>query len=195
MINGRCRMHGGKSLAGPASGTFKHGRYSRYLPERLLARYHEAEADPEKLALEAELAVIDARLAHVLQHVESGESGKVWTDLRAKWQAAEPVLTAGDPTAAGPLVQEIGALISRGSTDSAAWSDVISLIRERTRLVESERKRRIEMQQVVSVEHATALLALLVDAVRQHVHDDEALRAIQSEYARLTGVPIAARGQ
>jgi hypothetical protein len=31
MENGCCRMHGGTSLAGIASATFKHGRYSKYL--------------------------------------------------------------------------------------------------------------------------------------------------------------------
>lgn len=183
-------MHGGKSLAGPASGSFKHGRYSRYLPERLLARYHESEADPEKLALDAELAVIDARLAEVLQRVDSGETGSLWTELRTKWHVMEQALASGD-AAFGPAMQEVGTLISRGHADRIAWNDVVTLIRERTKLVESERKRRVEMQQMVSVEHATALLALLVDAVRQHVQDDEALRAVQSEYARLTGVSIA----
>jgi hypothetical protein len=29
MINGRCRMHGGRSLAGEESPRFKHGRYTR----------------------------------------------------------------------------------------------------------------------------------------------------------------------
>jgi|tagenome__1003787_1003787.scaffolds.fasta_scaffold17828931_1 hypothetical protein len=30
MANGRCQLHGGKSLAGEASPRFKHGRYSKY---------------------------------------------------------------------------------------------------------------------------------------------------------------------
>jgi hypothetical protein len=29
MKNGRCRMHGGKSLSGAAHGRFRHGRYTR----------------------------------------------------------------------------------------------------------------------------------------------------------------------
>ena len=28
--SGRCKLHGGASLRGPASGRWKHGRYSRY---------------------------------------------------------------------------------------------------------------------------------------------------------------------
>ncbi len=29
MANGRCRLHGGKSLAGTAHGRYKHGKYMR----------------------------------------------------------------------------------------------------------------------------------------------------------------------
>lgn len=38
MLNGRCHMHGGKSLAGADSPRYKHGRYSKYNLERLIAR-------------------------------------------------------------------------------------------------------------------------------------------------------------
>lgn len=35
MENGRCRMHGGKSLKGIESGTYKHGLYSKYAGKQL----------------------------------------------------------------------------------------------------------------------------------------------------------------
>src|SRR3954452_17185048 len=81
MPNGRCRMHGGKSLAGAASPAFKTGRHSTYLPVRLLAGYQEAERDPELLALRDEIALIDSRLADVLSRVDSGESSRIWRSL------------------------------------------------------------------------------------------------------------------
>jgi hypothetical protein len=34
----RCRYHGGHSCRGAASGTWKHGRYSKYLPTGLAGR-------------------------------------------------------------------------------------------------------------------------------------------------------------
>lgn len=39
MPNGRCRMHGGKALAGIAWPSFKDGRHSKYLPAGLMGRY------------------------------------------------------------------------------------------------------------------------------------------------------------
>src|SRR4051812_28697546 len=83
MPNGRCRMHGGKSLSGPASPTFTTGRHSKYLPARLLARYQEMTQDAELLALRDEIALIDARISDVLQRVERGESSRIWRELAA----------------------------------------------------------------------------------------------------------------
>ena len=46
-----CRMHGGKTPRGPASVHYKDGRWSRFLPSRMLAAYREAGLDPELLSL------------------------------------------------------------------------------------------------------------------------------------------------
>ena len=77
----RCRMHGGRSLRGPAHPAFRSGRYSKVLPSRLLAQYRAAEKDPELTSLRGELALVDARLADLLTRVDSGESGAIWQAL------------------------------------------------------------------------------------------------------------------
>src|SRR4051812_27426822 len=45
MANGRCRLHGGKTPSGVASPNLVHGRFSKDLPTRLLARFEEALSD------------------------------------------------------------------------------------------------------------------------------------------------------
>ena len=69
MPNGRCSKHGGKSLAGIASPRFTTGRWSAVLPTRLAARYQAAQADPALLAARDEVALVDARIAEVLEPV------------------------------------------------------------------------------------------------------------------------------
>jgi hypothetical protein len=191
-ITGRtvCRHHGGKTPLGPASPHWVDGRFSRILPKRLLDDYLTSLNDPEKLALEAELAVIDARIKDVLSRVDSGESGRLWSELRVAWDSSAATRRAGDLDEMDVRLRVVGELITAGHTDWAAWADVLNLIRDRQRLVESERKRLVEAQQVISVDQAMAVLGLLVDAVRRHVRDDAVLRAISGEYARLTGTPI-----
>lgn len=48
MANGRCRMHGGKSLKGKQSGTYKHGLYSQYLGPDLQKILADIEDEPSE---------------------------------------------------------------------------------------------------------------------------------------------------
>lgn len=187
-----CRLHGGKSLAGPASPTWIDGRHSKVLPQRLLADYQATLADPERLTLTAELAIVDARLADVLRRVDAGESGRLWRLLRQSWRDFEAARDAGDGAAAAQALSAHGQLLARGHGDWAAWQDALLLIGQRKSLAESERKRAVEAQQVIGVEVAMGLLAQLVDAVTRHVREDAVLRAIVDEYARLVGRPSPA---
>jgi hypothetical protein len=63
MANGRCRMHGGKSLVGIASPLTKTGRWSKDLPTRLASRFAESEHDPELLSVRADIRLIDTLMA------------------------------------------------------------------------------------------------------------------------------------
>lgn len=180
-----CVMHGGASLAGAASPSLRSGRYSKYLPVRLLARYQEAERDSELLALRDEIALIDTRLVDVLGRVETGESSSLWHQLHAAYKRMQMAHRSGDPDGLRLALVELGDLIQRGHGDWAAWADVRSLIRDRQRLVESERKRLVQMQQMLSATEAMTLVTAISDAVKRHVHDPEALRAISAEVAQL----------
>lgn len=66
MANGRCRIHGGASLGGIASPTFKTGRYSKVLPEALRYRYEVARDDEDLLSLRDEIALLDLRITELL---------------------------------------------------------------------------------------------------------------------------------
>lgn len=183
-----CTVHGGLTPSGPASPHWKDGGRSKYLPKRLLDDYQASLDNPDKLVLDEDIALIDARLSDVLRRVDSGESGQVWRDLREAKREYEAAQRARDTAAVAVAVNTIMDLISRGTHDSAAWAEVTGLIERRRKLVESERKRLVEAQQLVHRDQAAALLGLLVDAVRRHVRDDATLRAITNEYARLTGL-------
>ena len=186
-------MHGGKSRVGPASGTWINGRHSKILPKRLLADYQASRDDPEKLVLEAELAVLDARTSDLLLRVDTGESGRLWGQLRKAWTAFETARRANDPVALVTATHALGDLITAGYADWAAWDEVMGLIERRRKLVESERKRLTDERHVITIDAAMSLMNQLIDAVKE-VGDDQTLRAITREFARLTGTadPTAA---
>lgn len=193
MPNGRCRMHGGKSPSGLAHPNTKTGRYSKHLPTRMLAQYQQAERDPELLNLRQDIALLDARLADLLRRVDSGESGKVWHDLRMAWTAVKRSASDDDRAMA---IAELGPLIEHGYLDTQAWGEIRDLLEQRRKLVESERKRLIEMQQMMTAGQAQLLIARIYDLVTQHVNDRTAIAAIGAGLQALAGAgePTAGSG-
>lgn len=155
MANGRCRLHGGLTPSGVAAPSFRHGRYSKYLPGGLLERYRTALGDQELLGLRDEIALVDARLQELVEAL---------------------------PDATAASTEEI----------REAWGEVLHVTGQRRVLVESERKRLVETQQMISSERAMVLVTALVDVVRRHVRDHDTLRAISGD---LGGLLSGAYGQ
>lgn len=184
-----CYHHGGKTPRGVASPHFKHGRYSKALPGRLLERYQEALTDPRLLELAEEIALIDARLQDVLRRVDTGESGRLWRQLKQTHEEMVEARQAGDVAAMAQKLNALGQMIDRGLADWAAWEEVEKLLEQRRRFVESERRRMVEMQQMITAERAMALLAFVVDVIRRHVSDRRVLAAISADIGKLVASP------
>ena len=70
MPNGKCRIHGGKSLKGTDSPHFKHGRYTRHLPDKIREKLIASDDDP--LDLLPELDVQRALFADYLSRFQAG---------------------------------------------------------------------------------------------------------------------------
>jgi hypothetical protein len=183
----RCRLHGGKTLVGTASPTYRNGRYSAYVPERLRERYEAAEDDAELLSLRSEVALVDARLADLLARVDSGESGKLWAELRRAYRAFIRARQAGLGEAAALATVE--RVIERAVGDHQAWAEIGELVEQRRKLTESESKRLVTLQQMITSEQAMAMIGRLVDIITRHVPDQRALSAIIVDIQALTTQP------
>jgi len=191
MPNGRCRLHGGLSLNGMQAPAFKTGRHSKYLPARLQERYQQAIADSALLELRDEIGLVDSRLTDLITRIESGESGEVWKLLRSAFDAFSKARAGSKVPEMTEHLATIEHLIVRGLADYAAWQDIHGTLEQRRKLVESERKRLVEMQQMITTEQAMVMLAAITDTVRRHVTDRGALAAISADITKL--ITIEAR--
>lgn len=187
MANGRCKMHRGGAKTGLAAGNYKHGRYSKVLPKRMLERYNAAVTDPELLNLSAEIAVVDSRLSDLLIRVESGDAGEIWDKLsKAKDKYRDASIKADIPEMGAQLDAMIR-LIERGAQDVAAWREIHATLEQRRRLVESERKRLVEQEQMLTLHEAMTFFNAVASAVKNNVTDRSVLANIQTEWERLIG--------
>jgi hypothetical protein len=85
---------------------------------------------------------------------------------------------ARDTEAMARALDTIALLIRRGHADYAAWHEVYGLLEQRRRIVESERKRVLEMHQSLTVEQAMALMAQLVQIIKRNVANPAEREAI-----------------
>jgi len=187
-------MHGGKSLVGIASPSFRTGRYSRCMPARLAERYEEFELDPEHLSSKSEIALMTTRIEDLLTKVDLGESGETWKALRDAYRGCEKFRVAvnkGDPNALSAFwaaYDGIGALIGEGYQDAQAWSEIRDTVDARRKLTEAEVKRQTAGQNSVTVAQASTFAAALVASVKRHVTDRTILAAISADISRLVAV-------
>lgn len=179
-----CRHHGGRSLVGTAHPKFKHGRYSKYLPETLLPDFVAARKDKDLLLLIDEIGLVDTRLNDLVRRLDKKESGALWKSLGDAWKAYK---TARDDMDAAHWLAEVGRLIQQGVGDWAIWNDIINTIDQRRKLVESERKRLVELQQMLTADQAMLLVSTLVDSVNRHVPDPKARSEIARDIAGIIG--------
>jgi len=179
---------------GPASGLYKHGRYSRFIPSRLLARYRDAEEDAELTSLRSELALVDARLADLLARVDTGESGARWWALMKAHRAFRHAKASGDVGRMQAALAGLELHLEAGTHDYAAWKSIIELIEQRRKLAESETRRLATLQQMISAEQAMLLMGVVVDIITRHITDREVLSNIVTDLQRLGHVGEAAYG-
>lgn len=168
MANGRCNLHGGKSTGGPLVAG---GRHSKYLPQRLQARYQEALQDPELLSLNAEVAVIDTRLGELFQRLSGTETSLGW--VKAHKLRQQEKVGGPDGIKAG---QELDQLLEEGLVDTATWNEIGSLIEQRRKCAESEAKRLAQLDQFITAKQANVLIAAIIKLVTDNV-DDAGTRA------------------
>jgi hypothetical protein len=198
MPNGRCYKHGGKTPKGLASPHYKHGRYTTHLPSRLAERYAEAQDDPTLLSYRDDVALVDARITDLLGRVDSGESGATWLAIQKLWRDFRRYRASGDVRNMTQVLEQLDEPLGRGVADHAAWAEVGTLLDRRARLVEAERRRLEQMQQVLTVEEAMGLLGTVVDVIRRNVTDRATLDRIGAELGGLVTVdalPLAARSR
>jgi hypothetical protein len=181
-----CRMHGGKTPKGSASTHFRTGRHSTFVPTRLAAKYRDATKDPELLSLRSELALLDARIAELLGRVDTGESEAIWEALQQAWAAFRGARAQQDVPQMHLAVEQLDQLMDRKLSDSAAWREIGEAIEQRRKLVQSEQKRLVALQQVITAESALTLMGRLVDIITTHVRDRPTLGKIVADIQALT---------
>ncbi len=183
----RCRMHGGKARKGIAHPNYKHGRYSDYMPEKLLHGYRRQLSDSLLLHQRDEIAAIDSMIFEALEKMSQADSPSSWVELRRLWREATRATDDGDLSSARAKMAVIGELIRRGASYFDQREDVLYLMDRRRKVVDSQSRRELQERYVVSLEDANALFRDLAEAVRAEVEDEAVMVRIANRFSAITG--------
>lgn len=172
----KCWNHGGATPGGVANANFKHGKYSKYLPSaEMREKLVEAMGDPNLMEYRDDVALLQARLFHLIEH---GESLPLWGRAKEAYdELHKTVLGNGSPAEIGLRLKELESLLNRGLADSLRWHEVYRVTEQMGRTKERQYKREAVMQQNVTVEQFYGLLLRIADIAKTTITDGESLRA------------------
>jgi hypothetical protein len=196
MANGRCQMHGGKSLGGPAAPAFKHGRYSRNLadslPPRLREKFYEAMSDPELLSLRRLVGLSEILLQEAIERWKTSDVG----DYRGRLCALCDKLEAANADKENPeraarvagILTELIQLIRTGSASLDAAEEVNKRIRDLVAVTTQENRRLVEMGHMMDTEQAMAFIVTLNGIMQNRIQDKGLLSLIRRDFGEAFGL-------
>jgi hypothetical protein len=188
--NGRCRMHGGKSLRGPANPAWKGGHRSKYLPKPVASLYREAQHDPELLHARGTVALLETRARQLMQRLATPESDSLWQDLQAAARELEAAHQEPESEArAGRLLELAGrlaALTNRGVDEAAAWAELRKVEAEKLHAQQVEWARMRDLKQLATAEEVLGLVRAIAESVARHVTNPRERMAVVEDIVRYT---------
>lgn len=186
MANGRCRIHGGKTPRGEALPQFKHGRYSKAIPTRMLNAYEAAANDPELLDLKQSVALLDARLIDLLGNLDTGETAGRWQDMRKAYRAFRAALAAHDDPGMVRAVSAMDDLISLGTSEAEAWGEIRALLDDRRKHVETQRRLELAGERGVPATEVVTMLGAILNIAQKAITNAEDRRRFVEGIQSLT---------
>lgn len=187
MENGRCRMHGGGTPRGIANPNTKHGKFSKDLPTRMLADYEAELTDGELLNLSDAIALIRSRQKEIIRSLSTGGASAIWGELSETYGELMEAQRAKDKDQVSRSLKHIGELIRDGGADAKTWRELADLMEQERKLIDTEQKRRVAMQTMVTAEKGQLLVKALLASVNAHVSDKRILAAIGADIMGLVG--------
>jgi predicted RNA-binding Zn-ribbon protein involved in translation (DUF1610 family) len=198
-----CRVHGGASLKGMDSAQFIHGGYSKYWEPTWQRRYDEFMQDPDRLAVEHEMATIRTLLAQEIEELEEGGTATQWRQAMAFFENARRAFEAKNYKGFAQQFAQLGLVLNDGTDRRERMAEIRRLAEQERKLVDTQRQILVDMGEFVTRGVALRILQNLLEVVKDNVLPLEggptAIGQIAAALERLVGPMgggrIAKRGE
>lgn len=171
MSNGKCRIHGGKSLAGAASPTFKTGRHSKYLPTRLKTIYEQSLSDPELSSVRQEIALIDTLISENIEALDPNSNADFWEQALDQIKWARQGYKSENYGMLERALDELEALGDQRRLHYAAYNTLRENIEQRRKLVETDQKIALQGERAITAAELMVFMGAVVKMIENKIPD------------------------
>lgn len=184
--DGRCIRHteveAGLAIVKSETSIVKSGRYSRVLPKSLAQKYSKQLQDNDLLELNDEIALIDMRVGEMLLMLPDNAGESSWIGAKKAFENLMIAVDNGDIDAVDSARKTMDDALNTGESEIAQWDSIVKMVDVRRKLVESQRKRLVEMQTTISADDVVGILAVIQNSIKarvlEYVEDREVARRI-----------------
>jgi hypothetical protein len=177
-------MHGGKTLRGAASPTWKGKGYSVHVPRRLADMLEQLEAVGDYVRMKEEIHLLRARLNEQCIRLDEGENPRAWPRFLSRLRGARNALAKEPPDVEDALTHlaAMEALASDSAANDRVWSQMEATMRTLVKLTDNERKVYEELNRTITPEAWKTFVLTLVGAVERNVSDRAQVEAVARDF-------------
>jgi len=146
------------------------------------AKYELAASDPDLLSLNEDIRYATAMWLDAIERSGKGEAESLWTELRKTETAMRR--NRDDTEQMAVLLTRLTAIIRQGASWVEANRDIRQAMETRRRLVESERKRAVELNLNVTLQQFSAVMAKMYEVMSNYVPDKRVVATVFNEVER-----------
>jgi hypothetical protein len=170
VYNSRCKGHGGHSPSGILfRDNKKKGRiniYERNLSGKLQRLYIEAVTDPDYLSVAPEIGALSIRFAELLSELGESDYTVISTRMQQGLRSLRKAVDDKDGEKILVAADKITETLKDVSTDRKRWDEMGLLSGRLGRLAETERKRIVEAQQMITVTEMYTMQQDMLENIR-----------------------------
>lgn len=155
------------------------------LPARLKDRYEQSLNDPDILEQTESLALLRVRIADLLGRVDTGESGKAWTEALKAFQEFQVALQSQDVAGTNRAIARMEQILKRGGQDTWAWQEVYQVMELQRKIKSDENNLLVRKGAMITIEEQMSIIYYTLGVITKHVKDAGTLQAIKADMEKM----------
>lgn len=178
----RCRFHGGKTLIGADSPSYKGRGLSKSLPTRLFEQYNRSLNDADVLNMTPEIALLEARLTDLLSKVSDQPGFELWNKVKTAYAKFR---SASREAEVRKALFELDRVITAGYIEASTWAEIKSLIEQLRKLKHTEKERRKDAETIITEHQFRTIMGYIINSIQTRVKDKDTKMALMADITLL----------